>query len=212
MVDDMPNHIIQDRIIQMCDIIPERIWNIYMYGSRVYGTHRNDSDYDFVVTASSLHKHKEINDGEFNVHIWTLDAFRDMVWMHDMGALECFYAQQSAIILEKSPIKFRYSAHKMKWAALSKSHKSWVNGKIKLRECDILRAQKSIFHSLRILDFAKQILSHDKIVDFSSMNHIWKEIENEGEAEWAYYRKRYLPMKFVLEQDVKKHSKPIKIT
>jgi len=198
---------VRGRIIKMCGIIPERIWNIYMYGSRVYGTDRNDSDYDFLVAASSIDRHKEINDGEYNIHIWTLDAFMDKVVKHEMLALECVYAPPYAVIMQRKPIELKFNMHRLKSAALSQSHNSWANGKMKLKECDIFRGQKSIFHSLRILDFAKQILNKGKIVNFYSMNHIWKEIEEEGETEWAYYRRRYLPLKFSLEHDIKEYGK-----
>lgn len=185
--------------------IPERIWNIYGYGSRIYGTNRNDSDYDLIIVASCMNQHTEIFDGKFNVHVLTKDCFYDKLFQYKMVQLECIFAPQDAIIKNDMKFNFVISDNKLKNSVLSQSHNSWINGKIKLKDCDILRGQKSIFHSLRMLDFAKQILTKRNIYDFTSMNWLWTEIEEKGESEWDYYKKKYLPLKMEMEQNIKKN-------
>jgi hypothetical protein len=65
------------------------------------------------------------------------------------------------------------------------------------------RGVKSIFHSMRILQFFDQIKENGHIVDFTSANDIWimlKEDYETGHTEWDYYKKKYLPMKIELEK------------
>ncbi|MGB0525863.1 MAG: hypothetical protein ACPGJS_22985, partial [Flammeovirgaceae bacterium] len=57
-------------------------------------------------------------------------------------------------------------------------------------------AIKSVFHSLRILDFGIQLANHGKIVEFSSMNWLFYDLMKmaegmEGEALWLLVKGKY---------------------
>jgi len=183
--------------------LPEwKILNVYMYGSRVYGTYNYDSDYDFLVLANSLNREREIKRGKYNIHIHTPDKFQDDLWKCQMVNLECIFAPTFARLQETIEYKkaFGVDPIKFKKSILKQSHNSWMKSKMKFREMDIERAIKSIFHSMRILLFGLQVMSEGKIYDFSEANDYWQEISDIDEYKWNFFKEKFLPRKKVLEE------------
>ena len=54
---------ISDQIIDIIGLSPYKVRNVYLYGSRVYGTADVSSDYDFTVIASSMMVNREFYEG-----------------------------------------------------------------------------------------------------------------------------------------------------
>ena len=188
-------------IVTMSGIPKQKIWNIYLYGSRIYGTYEEGSDYDVLVVASSLDRHREIKEDKYNIHIHTPDKFNDDLWKYRMVNMECIYAPSFAKLQERMDFsKFTPDKNKLKKYVLTQSHDSWMKGKMKLREGDIVRGTKSIFHSLRMLLFGLQILEHGEIIDFSEANYYWQEVSEGDHCEWEYFKDKFLPRKRDLEK------------
>ena len=55
-------------------------------------------------------------------------------------------------------------------------------------------AKKSLWHSLRIIDFGIQIISFGKIEDYSSVNYLYSEIVESNQNKWDYFKKKYKPL------------------
>jgi len=183
--------------------LPEwKILNIYMYGSRVYGTCHRDSDFDFLVIANSLDREREIRNDRYNIHIYTSDKFQDDLRKFRMVNLECFFAPSFAKIQERVDFSkdFCFDCFKIKKSILKQSHDSWMKSKVKFLEMDLERGNKSLFHSLRILLFGIQLIENGKIVDFSEANYYLEEIENMQEYKWNVFKKKFLPLKKDLER------------
>lgn len=183
--------------------LPEwKILNIYMYGSRVYGTFHRDSDFDFLVIANSLDREREIKRDRYNIHIHTPDKFQDDLWAFRMVNLECVFAPAFARIQEKIEYRqaFGFDPFKLKKSVLKQSHDAWIKSKMKFREMDIERATKSLFHSLRILLFGIQLVEDGEIFDFSEANHYWEDISGMEEYKWNIFKEKFLPLKKDLEE------------
>lgn len=198
------------QIIEQTGIHPLKIRNIYIYGSRIYGTHRIDSDFDIILIGASLIEHTEIQakieNSILNIHIITPDKFKRDLESHNIMNLECFFSPEFARIQEKEILKFVLNKKKLSKNIIAQSFNSWQGGKFKLNEGDIYRGLKSIFHSLKMLMFAIQIMEHGKIIDFNEANYLHKEINDCDEIEWEYFREKYLPIKINLEKKLKKLS------
>ena len=188
-----------EEISALSELPMHKIWNAYLYGSRVYGTNRSNSDYDIILIASSLDKDKEIKGEKYNIHITTPDAFADDLFNYKMVPIECFFAPSFARIQEKKFFYLNIDELKLKKNILIHSNNSWIKAKFKLNENDILRGTKSVFHSLRILKFGLQILKKGEIYDFSAANHFWDEINDSNQFEWKYFHKKYISVKKKLE-------------
>lgn len=168
-------------IIRTSGIHPSRVFNVYIFGSRVYGTSSNDSDWDIIMVANNSVESTEIRRGLYNIHVYTPDKFKaDLDW-HRINNLECIYAPDWAKL--KETIKydnFKIEPIKLRHAISHISSNSWVKCKKKLNVAgDYYTGIKSLFHSIRIPMFGAQIMQHGKITDFSCANFIWNKLKKD---------------------------------
>lgn len=161
------------------DIHPSRIHNVYIFGSRVYGTYTKESDWDVIVVANNSVEAIEVDNGHINIHIYTPDKFKkDLEW-HRINNLECIYAPKWAILKENIDYitDFKISIPKIRHAISHVSSNSWVKAKKKILQGDNYIGVKSLYHSIRIPIFATQLMSSGKI-DFTSTIELWKSIKS----------------------------------
>jgi len=174
-----------DLIIKTSGIHPSRVFNVYLFGSRVYGTSESDSDWDVIMIANNHVESTEIRKGLFNIHVYTPDKFKkDLEW-HRINNLECIYAPDWAKL--KEVIKFddfKINKNKLRHAISHTSSNSWVKCRKKLEvENEYYIGIKSLFHSIRIPMFASQIAEYGKIKDFSCANFIWDKLRK---SHWTW--------------------------
>lgn len=170
-------------IIRVSKIHPSRIHNIYVFGSRVYGTATSESDWDIIMVANNSVESTEIKHPIYNIHIYTPDKFKaDLEW-HRINNIECLYAPEWAKLKESIQYKFVLDVNKLRHSISHSSSSSWVKAKKKLILTDEYKTGiKSLFHSIRIPIFATQLVKENKI-DFESSNYIWEKISSK---EWTW--------------------------
>jgi len=163
-------------IIRASKIHPSRIFNIYLFGSRVYRTFNDNSDWDVIMVANNSVESTEIRNGLFNIHIYTPDKFKEDLEWHRINNLECIYAPKWAILKEDIKYSLKINLPKLRHATSHISSNSWVKShkKVELGEYHI--GIKSLYHSIRIPMFATQIAIHGKIIDFECANDIWSKL------------------------------------
>jgi predicted nucleotidyltransferase len=191
-------------IIEIIDIHPLKVRNIYMFGSQVYGTQREDSDYDFIVVACSMLEKQEIRQDNMNIHVHTPDIFLNGLKEYQMNYLECIFAPTFAKLQEKmiQPDKnFSLKIDMLKYKGMGQSYSAFHKAKERVLDGELFRGVKSLWHSLRILQFFKQIIDNGMIIDFSSANPYWDMMlkDMETEEEWDFYKTKYFPIKIELE-------------
>ena len=154
---------------------------VYNFGSRVYGTFDEDSDYDKIaILRFGLHKTTTFQDF-YNEHFiyWEYLEFIEKIKNHDIVALECL-----SYIKSEFNEHFDYNEHKLRESISTISNNSWTKGKKKLiisGDYDKKAGLKSIFHSIRILRFGIQIARNREISDYSEVNWFWDELKKLGE-------------------------------
>lgn len=173
--------------------LPELIKNseqIYLYGSRVYGTDRVDSDFDYIaILKKGLSKTDSLyNFGEHHYQVYTFDEFLYKIENHDIMALECISQRHTKNCLKRDGEKFdkyyNLNLNKLRESISTICNNSWVKGKKKLivsGDYDKLAALKSIFHSIRIFKFGIQVARTYSITNFSECNWLWFELQKLGE-------------------------------
>ncbi len=194
----------KEEIIDFVGIHPLKVKNIYMFGSRIYGTAREDSDYDFILVGSAQIARDEKKSKRLNVHIHTTDVFKEDLYKHDIHNLECFYAPDSAILQLKEPFSdFKIVPNRLKKSVLAESYSSWNKARMSIRDGNSYRGVKSLWHSLRMLMFAQDILENGRITHWDIANPIWNELKDCDEYEWSYYKEKYFQLKVQLEERLK---------
>lgn len=170
-------------LVQIKDILvasklhPSKIKCVYTFGSRVYSTHNDNSDWDFVVVANTPDTNKEIKFSNLNLHIMTSAHFLQHLKEHHSFAIECFYSPNEYRLLEL--IKFNWSPNKKSLihSFTHISNCSWDSFQKKFTE-DHYKSIKDVFHSIRVPLFGLQIINSGKIENFSESNYILQKLIN----------------------------------
>jgi predicted nucleotidyltransferase len=155
---------------------PKRVHNIYVFGSRVYKTNSENSDWDIIMVANNSVEAIELKLEKYNIHIYTPDKFREDLEWHRINNLECIYAPTWAKIQENIHYDLDIELPKLRHATSHISSNSWVKCKKKLEIGEYHTGIKSIFHSLRIPMFATQVATTGTIYDFEEANYIWDKL------------------------------------
>jgi len=197
--------ITKEEITDIIKLHPFKIKNIYLFGSQVYGTQNEDSDWDFIVVANSMITKEEIRHENLNIHIHTPDIFLDGLKEYQMQYLECIYAPPFAKLQERmiQPDKnFSLKLDMLKYKGMTQSFNAFHKAKERILDGELYRGVKSLWHSLRILQFFQQIVDNERITDFSSANVFWDMLKEdmENQEEWDFYKVKYLPIKVELEK------------
>ena len=191
------------KIIELSNIHPLKIRNVYLYGSRVYGYNKEDSDFDVIMVAPNLIKNSEIKDVNYNIHIVTPDSFKEELQKCKITYLECVYAPEWAILQQKEKYDLKFSKNKIKKEILAQSFSAWRNAKFKMNQGDTMRGVKSAYHSFKILHFGIQMIQHGKIINFSECNELHEEFHSEEFYEWIQIKEKYL--------EIKKHPRQLRV-
>lgn len=171
-------------IIKASGLHPSRIFNITIFGSRVYGTHTDNSDWDIIIVAKNSVESIEIKSDLYNIHIYTPDKFKQDLDWHMPKNLECLFAPDWAKLKEDLKFDFKLNIPKIRHATSHVSSNSWVKCKKKLQIANEYNiGVKSLFHAIRIPMFSTQIVNFGEIRDFQCANWIWNKIK---EKEWNW--------------------------
>lgn len=172
-----------ETIIKVSGIHPSRVFNVYIFGSRVYSTFNDKSDWDIIMVANNSVNSTEQRKGLFNIHIYTPNKFQEDLDWHRINNLECIYAPDWAILKEDRKFTFRFDIKKLRHAISHISSNSWVKANKKIQFDEYYTGVKSLYHSLRIPIFATQIVKDGRITDFTSANWIWDKIKSK---QWTW--------------------------
>lgn len=184
----------------------EQCEQIFPFGSRVYGTEREDSDHDFVaVLKKGIQKTDSIlNFGDYHYQVYTHEEFVAKIEAHDIQALECIFLPKDMRLKFRSTLDYSIfytlNLNKLRESISTISNNSWVKCKKKLiisGDYDKLAALKSCFHSFRILDLGIQIArNNSSTLNYSCRNYIWRELwklglEYDADILWEKINAKY---------------------
>lgn len=166
-------------MLTMIELNDENILGVCKFGSHIYGTNHDKSDLDLIVVCSHY-----FNSEDQNVKVFTLNQYKTALENCDIQILECHFQTEwlykGWFRYEDEYIKeYKPDLTKLRTAISTVSSHSWVKGKKKLivsSDYEPYLAIKSIFHSLRILDFGVQIAVDGKISNYHSYKWLYNEL------------------------------------
>lgn len=180
-------------------IVDTNEFTLYPYGSRIYGTIHVKSDWDFILIMNDARNEKRSRN-KFNATLMSPEHFQYLLNEHNLLALECFFVPRQLVNYEFfRSWQFKLDLVKLRHSVAEKSSQSFVKAKKKFispyewADDERERGKKSLFHSLRILNFGIQIASKGKIDDFSAANDIYEEVMTNPSKDWEDYQQRWKP-------------------
>jgi len=181
-------------IISASGFHPSRVFCIYIFGSRVYGTADSKSDWDIIMVANNSVESTELpglKRGLYNIHVYTPKKFKEDLDWHRINNLECIFAPDWAKLKEDIKWDFKLNEAKLRHAISHISSNSWVKCKKKLEQSDYHIGIKSLFHSIRIPMFGTQISTQGKITDFKCANWIWDKLIFKDQPHYLRYEMKW---------------------
>lgn len=173
-----------------------KVFNIYQWGSRVYGCHNENSDYDYNIVVSDDYEdfieNIEYNNQHYN--FYKISKWQEMIRCNNIETLECLFVDKEYVI--KETIKFKINVNLVE---LRKSvSKICSNAYDKCRKKLIVEkdynpyiAKKSLFHCIRILLFGIQCAKYGRIVNYTEANQYYDSIVNNDNNDWQYYKNNW---------------------
>jgi predicted nucleotidyltransferase len=183
-----------NRVLEASKIHPSRVKGCYVFGSRVYGTSSDNSDWDIILIANTSSYEVEVKSVDLNIHIITPDIALKYSKDNHIKAIECILAPEWAI-LKKFEFEFIYKEDSFRHNISHTVSNSWVKAKKKLDQGDYYLGIKSLFHSLRIANFGIQYATSGEI-QFDKCNWIWQEINLADHIfTWEHLKERWQPIR-----------------
>lgn len=163
-------------------VLPKTFSGFYIYGSSIYGTNTDGSDVDMATINCNYYVSEGVDQTNY-----TLDEFQSELDSYLPTAWEGYSLQFHGNRYEDKYsfthiIKLDVDKQKLRDSFSRVASNSFVKAKKKLLVQDTYNrsaSMKSLFHSIRILDFGTQIANHGYVVNFESCNHIWDMIVND---------------------------------
>ena len=187
---------------KFCDI--SQLCNVYLFGSRLYQCHNEESDYDFIclVTGEYFDGSKLFEGEDLNVNIYHWDYFEHLLKENMIWAVMLAYTPSEYIWKETRKLSFTIDLNRLKTSALQDASHNWAKAK-RLCTQESLRnikvSKKNIVHGIRYLNLVLQICKTGSVYDFTAGNDVWRELFDESskvtfasyKEEWLYYNNKY---------------------
>lgn len=173
------------------------IRTIIEFGSKVYGTNTKKSDTDYIIIVDTNRDivNPYITYGDKDCHFCTVQEWEQMCAIHDIRCIEAYFTDNKHYLKgERDNIALDYRLIRIEVSRVASN--SWVKCKKKLtieEDYNPYIAKKSLFHSLRILEFGRQIMKFGGIYDFTKANIYFDEIMNYND-DWEELKERFQPI------------------
>ncbi len=177
---------------------------IFPYGSSVY-QNKIPEDYDFIIVTDNSYFQEAFEDNgiKFEITNYSKEEFINKLKDHEISILECIFIKHKNFYISDTIkdviINFSLEKEKLRESCSQKSSNSYVKAKKKLiidEDYNVNVSLKSLWHSFRILDFAKQLATNSEI-DPLSVNNLYDEIVKDYlmyRNDWDKLHEKYKPL------------------
>jgi hypothetical protein len=193
-------------IEELRGMIPHDIICVYQYGSKNYGTYiEGKSDSDYIVIYRMDVPYMEYKSDTINISGYNMCEYIRLMKLGEMSIIESWYRPLYVSI----EIKLDYDITELRSTVSKKTDNSYVKAKKKLTiEKDYYIAKKSLFHCLRILMYAIELLRDGQITFTIDVRSLYDDIMMlpEDPEKWQEWDTKYRPMYNGLKSEFKKYA------
>jgi predicted nucleotidyltransferase len=184
-----------NRIFETTTFDENEDYNIYLTGSRVYGTNTEKSDYDFYIIVSDEYfkkiskKNSNLGEEEYeclyfgddiNVNLYSKSLFQRKLNENWLQSLMCVYSEKENCLMRKFEFEFEIYFRKLGRSVIGEAGKHYEMARRKWDQENPYQSEKYLIHSFRDFMFGIQIAKDFKIVDYKCANDLYFEIMDES--------------------------------
>jgi predicted nucleotidyltransferase len=171
-----------DVLLNEIKIKNDDIINIYQFGSRVYGTNTEKSDWDFFIIVNDdfpteKNGYIEIEAENIDANVYRISTYFEKLKNNELQALMCQFLPEEKIWMEKKKFSFEILYPRLKISVLKEASRHLHSLAPRFaKEKNFYQENKMKLQSIRDLLFGIQIVKFGKILDYSEANK-FKEYE-----------------------------------
>eukprot|EP01080_Neovahlkampfia_damariscottae_P010842 gene10842-3462_t len=195
-------------LLKMFPVLKEtKLLNVYLFGSRLFGTATEKSDFDFLVVCDDYDGNFILNSKEnetpVDLNIISSKKFKEKILNYSYHELITIWFPKEYVYLEKYPaidlIENQIEISQLRTTLSLQAKQVWERAKEKFKESkDFQKGRKGIIHSLRIFEFGSQIAVNGYISNFCVLEDEFNLMfgKYKDEEDWdkinSIFRKMYL--------------------
>eukprot|EP01113_Clastostelium_recurvatum_P040695 TRINITY_DN6351_c0_g1_i3.p1 TRINITY_DN6351_c0_g1~~TRINITY_DN6351_c0_g1_i3.p1 ORF type:complete len:409 (-),score=87.48 TRINITY_DN6351_c0_g1_i3:11-1237(-) len=196
-------------ILRLLRVEEGDVLNMYLMGSRLWGTHTHASDYDFLIvvrntkatakskTTTTMLGEKAniaVHAGEYDAGVMTETEFIARLARGEMHECVLAWAPRHCVWKETIDPRKHINTRDIRPFMnniLEEATKDWAKAEKMIAKGDLQRGRKVLIHCLRGLMFGVQIITHRAVHDITAANILHKEICSHDHPDWGFYRDTY---------------------
>lgn len=191
-------------------VTPSSIQFATIQGSRLYGVDTNNSDWDITVISSDINGYRFVEfsygDIDYDVNLYSPSEFQSRINRHEMKELEILYYPQEAVLLQTIEFNTQINRTQLIDMVRKESDELWNRAKFALDSAqDGYQPLKTIWHSIRFLIFAEQILRFGDIRNLSAANILREPIVNSNRVDFDYFNFNYGALREEMKSEIGRH-------
>lgn len=176
------------------------VLNVYVMGSRLWGTVTNSSDWDILIVhqCSDAPGHKTAHCGDIDASLLHCDEYRKRLSEHHFLEIVTVWMPLEYVWKEKFDPKtvFNLDPQVLLASVFTESERDWTMAQKVIRKAEQMRGAKIIVHCFRELLLSTQIVEQGRIVDWRVATHYYDEMKeymwsndssSSGETMWSHY-------------------------
>lgn len=177
---------------------------VFPYGSAVY-KNKKPEDHDFIIISDKDNFQESfiLNEIKIEVTNYSNEDFKRLLNNHEISILECIFINHKNKYLNEGIHKeindFNIDKAKLRESISSKSSNSYVKAKKKItieKDFDLKISLKSLWHSIRMIDFGIQIIENG-FIDPTQSNKLYDNILKDYlilNNDWDRINEKYKPI------------------
>lgn len=179
-------------------------------GSNVHGDFTSNSDWDITIVLNSFVGYDFIEftfeDIDYDIHLYGVEEFQNRLDRKEMKELEILSYPEEAFLLKNIEFKTLENKVQLVKKVREQSDVSWLRAKTLLESQENqYQALKGIWHSIRNLVFAEQILRFGTIKNLSSTNNLRTQIVNSGQLDFKFFEDNFGSLREQMKLELGRH-------
>jgi predicted nucleotidyltransferase len=163
-----------DILISRLQLKKEEVLNVYVIGSRLWGTASYNSDWDFIIVHSKWKGKSSVHNGEIDATVYDTEEFVQKLKEHSLLEVLCVWLPRPFVWKEVlDPTKhFDLDLASLRSSVFEETERDWRMAQKYMEKKNVDRGKKTVVHALRLILLSIQIATNGHITNFQEAHNL----------------------------------------